>query len=65
MNTDIEETVKNCPTCLDFQAKQPKEKESHKTPGRLWESVQADIFTINNKYYLCTLDHHNKFPVIK
>ena len=35
MNADIEDTVKNCPTCLDFQATQPKDKTiSHKIPGR-------------------------------
>ena len=31
--------VKNCPTCLDFQAMQPKDKNIlHEIPVRLWES---------------------------
>ena len=57
---DIEEMLKNCHKCLDFQATQPKYKTtSHEIPGRPWESVQADIITINNKYYLCIVDYHS------
>ena len=57
MNADIEETVKNCPTCIDFQVTQPKDKIiSQKIPGRSWISVAADIFTINNKDYLFIID---------
>ena len=37
----------------------------HKKPGQLWECVEADVFTINNKHYLCILDYHSKFPVVK
>ena len=29
INNDIENYVKNCSTCLDFQQKQPKEKTIH------------------------------------
>ena len=28
---------------------------------RLWESVEADVFTIDNKHYLCPVDYHSKF----
>ena len=38
---------------------------SHMTPDRLLKYFGADIFTINNKHYFCTVDYHNKFPVIK
>ena len=30
-----------------------------------WEVLGADIFQLNNKNYLCTVDYHSKFPVIK
>ena len=33
--------------------------------GRVWESVEADIVTINNRHYLCSVSLHMKFPVIK
>ena len=66
MNADIEETMKNCPTWLDFQATWPKnETMPHEMLGELWESVGAHIFTSNNKHYLCFVDYHSKFPVIK
>ena len=66
MNAEIEDTGKNCPTCLDFQETQPKDKTiSHKIPGRPWESVRANILALHNKYYLCTVDIHSKFSMIK
>ena len=27
--------------------------------------VAADMFTLHNRNYLCTVDYHSKFPVIK
>ena len=30
-----------------------------------WEVLSADIFHFNNKNYLCIVDYHSKFPVIK
>ena len=66
MNVDIEETVKNCPTCLDFQSIWPKDKTlSHKIPGRSWHSVGPDMFTIMNKHYLCIVNYQSKIPIIK
>ena len=66
MNAHIEEMVKNCPTCLDFPATQPKDKIiPYKKPGMLWESVRAKFFAINNKYmyYLCIVEYKSKFPL--
>ena len=37
----------------------------HKIPGRPLESVRADILTIMNKHYPCTVDYHSMFWVIK
>ena len=37
---------------------------SLKIPGRLWEFVGTDIWTIYNRHYLCIVGY-NKFPVIK
>ena len=36
---------------------------SHEIPEKPLESV-GDIFTINNMY-LCDVDYHSKFPVMK
>ena len=35
-----------------------------KTMGANW-CIGADIFTLNNKHYLCITDYHSKFPIIK
>ena len=47
---------KNCSTCLHFQPKQPWEKViHHNIPGKPWEVVGADIFTLNNKNCVSSL----------
>ena len=38
---------------------------SNKIPQNLLECLGADIFTINNKHYLCVLDYCNKVPAVK
>ena len=32
---------------------------------RPWDIIGADMFTLNNKQYLCIVDYHSKFPIIK
>ena len=50
MSIDIEDHIKNCSTCLNFQQTQPKEKViHHDIPGKLWEVTGVDMFTLNKK----------------
>ena len=66
INGDIEKHIKSCCTCLDYQQTKPKEKIiHHEIPVKPWEMVGADTFTLHNKNYICTVDYHSKFPVIK
>ena len=66
INTDIKKHIKNCTTCLEFQQIQPKEKIlHHDIPLRTWEVLGADVFHFINKNYLCIVDYHSKFPLIK
>ena len=45
---------------------QPKEKFIyHNIPGKPGEVIRVDIFTLDNKNYLCIVDYHGKFPVMK
>ena len=37
----------------------------HDIPVRPWDVIDADMFTVNNKHYLCIVDYHSKFPIIK
>ena len=51
---------------LTFQVTQPKDKLiPHDIPGMPWRAVDADIFMLNNKAYLCIVDYHYKFLVVK
>ena len=66
INNDIENHVKNCSTCLQFQQTQPREKTiHHDIPLRPWDMIGADVFQLNNKNYLCIVDYHSTFLVIK
>ena len=66
INADIEKRIKNCATCLEFHQMQPKEKIiHHDIPLRPWEVLGTDVFHFNNRNYLCIVDYHRKFPVVK
>ena len=55
INNNIENHVKNCSTCLEFQQTQPKEKIIHHViPLRPWEVLGPDVFQLNNKI-ICVL----------
>ena len=66
INADIEKYIKSCATCLEFQQMQPKEKIIHQDiPSRLWGVLGTNVFHFNNKNYLCIVDYHSKFSVVK
>ena len=37
----------------------------HDIPIRPWDVIGADMFILNNKQYLCIVDYHSKFPIVK
>ena len=66
VNYDIEKCITNCTTCITFQQKQLKDNIIHfDILSKPWEVIGADMFTLNNKHYLCIVDHHSKFLIIK
>ena len=66
VNNDIENYVKNCSTYLDFQQAHPKERTIHHgIPMRPCDVIGANMFQHNNKNYICIVDYHSKFPVVK
>ena len=66
INDDIEKHINNCTTCLTFQQTQPKSRIIHQDIlAKPWEVIGADMFTLNNKHYLCIIDYHSKLPIIK
>ena len=45
---------------------QLKEKlDHHDIPGRPWEVIEADMFTLKSKNYLCIVAYHIKFSIVK
>ena len=66
INHGIENTIKNVLVCLDSQVTQPNVmKIYHEIPVIPPEAVGADVYTVNDKNYLCVVDYHTKFPMIK
>ena len=62
MNSDIEETVKNCTKCTDFQRKQPSEPLiPTETPGLPFMMVGTDLFDFESNTYLLTVDYYSSF----
>ena len=66
MNADIENAIKQCFTCLEYQNMQPQEKTPfYDVPAKPWEVVGTNIFMITNENLLCIVDYYSKFLVIK
>lgn len=62
MSTDIRQHVENCNTCASLPIKQQQEPLiQHETPENPWEKVGTDIFTINSRNYLVTVDYYSQF----
>ena len=66
IDADIENTVKQCGTCLEYQETQPHEKTIlYELPHKPSEVVGADIFSVNNNTLLCVVDYYSKFPIVE
>ena len=37
----------------------------HDIPIRPWDVIGVDTFQLNKKNYLCVIDYHSKFPIVK
>ena len=62
MNKQIEEMIKKCPTCLEFQNKQPKEPMiPHPIPSLPWNKVATDLFELDGNHYLVMVDYYSNF----
>ena len=50
MNADIENAVKQCFTCLEYQNMQLEVRTTpYEVPAKAWEVVGTGIFMMNNK----------------
>ena len=62
MNAEITDFVQKCDTCMAYQSSQTKEPLiCHEVPSRPWEKVGTDIFMLDDKSYLCTVDYYSGY----
>ena len=62
MSNDIRQYIETCDTCASQCNKQPPETlYLHDVPNRPWEKVGSDLFTIENRNYLVTVDYYSNF----
>ncbi|MCP3889967.1 MAG: transposase family protein, partial [Desulfobulbaceae bacterium] len=63
MNSDLKEYMSQCSICLslDSTSQQKETLMSHELPLRPWEKVGVDLFELDNKDYLITVDYYSNF----
>jgi transposase InsO family protein len=62
MHSDIEQAVKDCSKCAEFQNNQPKEPmKPTETPDLPFMEVGTDIFELDSKHYILIVDYYSKF----
>ena len=62
MNAEITDFIQKCDTCMAYQSNQPKESLiCHEVPSRPWKKIGADIFTVGDKSYLCTVHYYSGY----
>ena len=58
----IKNYVSTCEACGKYEQGQRKETlTSHEAPSRPWQFVAADLFELNGKGYLVTVDYFSDF----
>ena len=69
VNRQIEEMIRNCPTCLQFAPAKPKIKKKdmlhHEIPDTPWCKLATDIFHFQGANYLIIVDYTSKFLIVK
>ena len=62
MSSDIKEYIAKCNVCNEtLSANPPETLIGHEIPDRLWSRIGTDLFTINAKDYLVTVDYFSGF----
>nr|XP_039263235.1 uncharacterized protein K02A2.6-like [Styela clava] len=62
MASDIHDYVSSCTTCRVFQPNQQKEPIiHHEIPSRSWQIIASDLFELQGRNYLVTVDFYSNF----
>ena len=62
MNKDLEDYVASCEVCNSQPAAQGKEPLiCHQIPSRPWEKIAVDLFELNGREFMVTVDYYSSF----
>ena len=62
INKEIEEYVARCETCNNYHSEKEREPMiGHELPTRPWEKVAVDIFELDQKNFLVTVNYYSSF----
>ena len=62
MNADVKHWISTCDACRQQEISHGKETlMSHYIPGRPWEKIAVDLFSIKEKNYLITVDYYSNY----
>lgn len=63
MNSQIEQLVSTCPTCLHHANSSQREPlQPHDIPRRPWLKIGTDLFDWNGKHHLIVVDYYSRYP---
>ena len=62
MSAAVKNYVSQCEICPAHETSQQKEKLCpHEIPDRPWSKVAVDLFELNNRHYLVTVDYYSNY----
>ena len=62
MTKELTDYIQQCETCNAYSSEQQRQPLiPHEIPERPWQRVACDIFTLQGKDYLCTVDYYSGF----
>lgn len=65
MNAELKEMIGTYETCRKYETSHQNESRiPHEVPSRLWEQVAVDLFELNKKEYMITVDYYYNFRQI-
>ena len=63
LSAEMKQYFSACETCREFDSMTHAKETlmSHEIPSRPWEKIATDIFTLDGKDYLVTIDYYSNF----